>query len=256
MGHLKVNVNQDGIATVTFDRPPLNLWDYDVYNEFRDVFTEMSEREDVYVVILNASGKNFSAGNVVADLAKVNYDTIDEHYKIVGDGLGAVGACKKPTICAVQGFAVGAGLAAPAACDIIVAADDASFLIPEITVGIIGAYEFLRVMVPEHVARYHAYTGKPIPAYRMYEYGGVTEIVPKKDLQKRALEIAYEILERSSPIGLSCLKQAMLDCDDDRLKDKFLNDKIYGKEFIVTDDYKETAASFIEKRKPNYTGKR
>lgn len=256
MGHLKVTVNSEGIATVTFDRPPMNLFNYDVYNEFGDVFNALSEREDVFVVILNATGKNFSCGNDVAELQKVCLDNIDEHYRIVGEGLGAIGACKKPTIAAVQGMAIGAGLAAPACCDVIIAADDASFFIPEITVGIIGASEFLQVMVPKKIARYYAYTGKPIPAYKMLQWGGVLELYPRKELDAAAMRIAQEMLARSSPIALSCFKQTMNDNEDDRLKEKFFHDGVYGKQFVVTDDYVETARAFFEKRKPVYTGKK
>ena len=70
------------------------------------------------------------------------------------------------------------------------------------------------------------------------------------------MKIAYELLERSSPIALSCLKKAMNDNENDRLKEKFFHEGVYGKEFVVTDDYVETAKAFFEKRKPVYTGKK
>jgi len=255
MGALKVKVDTQGIATVTFDSPPLNLFDYSVYNEFGSVFGELSGRDDVSVVILNAKGKNFSCGHDVSELQRVAIHNIDEHYRIVGEGLAAIYACKKPTIAAVQGMAVGAGLAAPAACDVIIAADDASFFIPEITVGIIGASEFLQMLVPKKIARYYAYTGKPIPAHKLYHFGGLLELVPRKELDAAAMRIAHELLERSSPIALSCFKQTMNDNEDDRLLEKFYHDGVYGKAFVLTDDYTETANAFLQKRKPIYTGK-
>jgi enoyl-CoA hydratase/carnithine racemase len=256
MSGLTYTVNEKGVAVVTFDVPPMNLFDYSIYDAFGSVFNELSGREDVFVVILRAAGKNFSCGNVVQDLAKVNHDTIDRHYKIVGEGLSAIYTCKKPTVCAVQGMAIGAGLAAPACCDIIIAADDASFFVPEITVGIIGASEFLQMMVPKKIARYYAYTGKPIPAYKMLQYGGVLDLYPRKELDKEAMRIAEELTSRSSPIALSCFKQYMNDNENDRLYEKFLQGKVYGKEWTLTADYAECTKAFFEKRKPNYTGKR
>lgn len=256
MGALKTTVDMQGIASVTFDSPTMNLFNYTVYNEFGSVFSELSERDDVSVVILNARGKNFSCGHDVAELQRVTTHNIDEHYQIVGEGLAAIYACKKPTIAAVQGIAVGAGLAAAASCDIIIAADDASFFVPEITVGIIGASAFLRLLVPSKIARYHSYTGKPIPAYKLYHYGALLELVPKKELDEAAMRIANELLERSSPVALSCFKQAMNDNDNERLLEKFYQEGVYGRQFILTDDYIETTNAFFQKRKPVYTRKR
>ncbi len=255
MGALSIKTDAHGIATVTFDSPPMNLFNYSVYDEFGFVFSDLSSRDDVSAVILNAAGKNFSAGNDIAELQRVSIDNIDKHYRIVGEGLSAIYTCKKPTIAAVQGMAIGAGLAAAAACDIIIAADDASFFIPEITVGIIGAASFLRMLVPKKIARYYAYTGKPIPAYKLYQYGGLLELVPKKELNAAAMRIASELLERSSPIALSCLKQAMNDNENDRLLEKFYQEGVYGKKFVLTEDYIETASAFFQKRRPVYTGK-
>lgn len=256
MGVLKVSADAQGIATVIFDNPPMNLFDYSVYNEFGSVFSSLSERDDVSVIILNSRGKNFSCGHDVAELQRVSPRNIDEHYRIVGEGLAAVYSCKKPTIAAVRGMAIGAGLAAPAACDIIVAADNASFFVPEITVGIIGAYGFLRMLVPEKLARYYSFTGKPIPAYKLYKWGGLLKLVPEKELDVAAIRIAGELLERSSPLALSCFKQAMNDIDSDRPLEIFYQEGIYGKQFVTTDDYMETTSAFFEKRKPVYTGRR
>lgn len=256
MGALKVSVDARGIASVTFDSPPRNLFDYSVYNEFGSVFGQLGSRDDVKAVILNSAGKNFSCGHDVAELQRVSAGNLDEHYRIVGEGLSAVYTCKKPTVAAVGGMAIGAGLAAAAACDIVLASDNASFFVPEITVGIIGAYGFLRMLVPQKLARYYSFTGKPIPAYKLYQWGSILELVPEKDLDLAARRVAEELLERSSPIALSCLKQAMNDIDDDRPKEKFYQEGYYGKQFVGTDDYIETARAFFEKRRPVYTGRR
>lgn len=256
MKALTVTVNTRGIAAVTFNSPPRNLFDYSVYNEFGSVFDSLSGRDDVSVIILEARGKNFSCGHDVAELQRVSARNIDDHYRIVGEGLAAVYACKKPTIAAVQGMAIGAGLAAAAACDIILASDGASFFVPEITVGIVGAYGFLRALLPSKLARYYSYTGKPIPAYKLCQWGSILALFPEKELSAAAQRVAGELLERSSPIALTCFKQAMNDIDNDLLKEKFYQEGFYGKQFVTTDDYIETADAFFQKRRPVYTGRR
>ncbi|HHT01704.1 MAG TPA: hypothetical protein GXZ96_03320 [Firmicutes bacterium] len=253
MSALRVKV-EDYIATVTFDKPPRNMFDYDVYNEFKAVFTDLSERADVYVVILNSSGKLFSVGHDVAHLSKLNEDVIWKHYEIVGEGLGAVYTCQKPTIAAVKGVAVGAGLAAVAACDIIIAAEDASFSLPEIKVGFIGGTEFLKLLVPDKIARYYAYTGNLIPAYRLYQYGSVLELVPKENVDARAVAIAKELLAKSAPQALSYFKQSFNVINDERLLEKYYLEREYGKEFVKTKDFKESGQAFLEKRQPVFTG--
>jgi enoyl-CoA hydratase len=251
MKALKVDVN-NGIAVVTFDNPPLNLFNYSIYNEFKEIFDELSENDKVVVVVLIANGKNFSVGHDVKELQAIEKDNIDEHYRIVGEGLAAIYKCKKPTVAAVNGMAVGAGLAAVAACDVIIASEDATFSIPEIRVGIIGAPEFLQLLVPKKIARYYSYTGKALSAYKVYQYGGILEIVPKEHLINTAIKISKDIMEYSSPIALSYFKQAMNDNDNAMLLEKFYHDKYYGRQFIETEDSKETTLAFFEKRKPKY----
>lgn len=251
MKALKVNIN-NGIAVVTFENPPLNLFNYSVYNEFKEVFNELSENDKAVVVVLNAVGKNFSVGQDVKELQAIEKNNIDEHYRIVGEGLAAIYKCKKPTVVAVHGMVVGAGLAAAASCDVIIASEDASFSIPEIKVGIIGAPEFLQLLVPKKIARYYSYTGRALSAYKVYQYGGILEIVPKEELINTAIKISKDIMEYSSPIALSCFKQTMNDNDNEMLLEKFYHDKYYGKQFLETEDSKESTLAFFEKRKPKY----
>jgi len=253
MSYLKTQ--KDGnILIVTLDRPPMNLFDHDLYNETKELFTSINQMDDVYVVVVEAAGKNFSAGNDVAEFKTLDSSNIEEHYKIVGEGLTAVYNCIKPTVAAVQGYAIGAGLAMPACCDVIIASEDATFILPEIKVGIVGASEFLMMLVPRKIARYYTYTGKPIPAHRLYEWGSVLEVVPKNRLRDTALRVANELLE-SAPQALEGYKQAMNANDDERLLEKYYKEAEYGYDFIPTDDFKECANAFFEKRKAVYKNK-
>lgn len=243
---------EDQIAIVKLDRPPLNLFDYTVYDEFKETFQTLSESTDVTVVVLNAAGKNFSMGQEMTQLQDIRLDNIDEHYRIVGEGLAAIYTCTKPTIAAAQGIVAGAGLAAVAACDMIVAADDAHFMTPEIRAGIIGCTEFLELLLPKGIARYYAYTGKAIPAYEVYRCGGILEMAPAKEIIARAMEIAEEIRKTAAPEELSCYKRYMNDIDANDLLDKFYLGKQYGKEFLKSPNHAELYRAFFEKRAPKF----
>ena len=250
MGYLKTTTDGNKLI-VTLDRPPLNLFDHELYNEINAFFTSVNDMDDVYTVVLRATGKNFSAGNDIAELKSLNAENIEEHYRIVGESFAAVYNCRKPVVAAVHGYAVGAGMALPAACDVIIASEDATFFVPEIKVGIIGASEFLELIVPRKIARYYAYTGKPIPVKRLYEWGSVLEIVSKENLLDTALKVADELLE-SAPQALESFKLAMNHNDDERLLEKFYKESEYGIKFIPTDDYRECVNAFYEKRKAVY----
>ena len=188
--HIK---KEDQIAFVTFDRAPSNLFDYTVYSEFKEIFQDLGS--DSAVVILQAAGKNFSLGHDMSELQAISLENIDSHYQILGEALAAIYACPKPTVAAAQGNVAGAGLAAVAACDLIIAADDAHFLTPEFIAGIIGCTEFLELLLPKGLTRYYAYTGKQIPAYELYRCGGILELVPAKELHSRAHTLAKELLQ-------------------------------------------------------------
>lgn len=240
------------IAVVTLDRPPGNLFNYRIYDGLGDAFSELGRDTDIDVIILKATGKNFTLGHDMEELQKVSPDNIDAHYRIVGEGLSAIYNCPKPTIAAAQGLIVGAGLAAVAACDIIIAADDAHFMTPEITAGIIGCTEFLELLLPKGLVRYYAYTGKPIPAYEVYRCGGVLKLVPAKELPSEAMAVAESLLQIAPGEELGCYKQYMNQIDANNLLEKFYCGKPYGKKFLRSPNSRELYRAFFEKRRPRF----
>ena len=149
--HVKI---REGIAAVTLSNGKGNLFDYGVYNELGQAFAWLGHDDAAAVVVLQADGRDFTLGHDMAQLESLRAEDLDEHYRIVGEGLAAIYDCPKPTVAAAQGMVVGAGLAAVAACDVIVAADDAHFMVPEIRAGIIGCTEFLELLLPKGLVRY------------------------------------------------------------------------------------------------------
>lgn len=251
MNFLSVEI-QTGIATVTFDGGPGNLFRYETYEQFKRVFDDLGRDPAAAVIVLQAAGRDFSLGQDMAELEAIRPDTIDEHYRRVGEGLSAVYLCPKPTIAAVQGMAVGAGVAAAAACDMLIAADDAHFMTPEIQAGIVGCAEFMQLLLPKGLARYYAYSGKPVPAHVVFQHGGALSLSPRRQLRQDAQALARQLLQTVPPEELSFYKRYLNDIDANDLAGKFQMGKRYGKQFLRSPNDRELYNAFWEKRPPRF----
>jgi enoyl-CoA hydratase len=256
MGNIGLEII-DKIAIVTLDKKPLNIFDKEFYTEIKFFMNALNSREDYDVVILRSGCKHFAAGGDLNDIKEIiNFggDFAVSLLTTVAGTMGTIINCKKPVIAAVNGKAIGAGTAIAASCDIIIADENAEFSIPEITVGIIGATEFLEILIPRRLARYYVFTGKPITAQEVKSFGGILDVVAKDKLMERALEVAREI-KVLAPKSVTLLKKALNDNDNERLGEKYMHEAELGLQFYQSDDAKETIASVFEKRKPVFTGK-
>ena len=172
----------DGIATVTFDRPPVNAQNRRTREELIRVFDTISDRDDVRVAILTGSGTMFSAG---ADL-KERVDMVHEpgdyvrHNRLVREFFYAVSDCTKPVIAAVNGPALGAGFVLMLACDIMLACEEAYFSMPEINVGLAGGARFLMEQVGRSKTRSIYFTGRRVGAAELYRLGVIEACPPAK----------------------------------------------------------------------------
>jgi len=135
----------DGVALVTLDRPPVNALNRQMRREIVATFDAIAEREDIRCVVLTAAGKVFCAGADLKDrpAADIAGDYL-EHNRITRETTNAIRECAKPVIAAVNGAALGAGLALMAACDILYASEEATFAMPEINVGLAGGAAMLK----------------------------------------------------------------------------------------------------------------
>ena len=245
---------QSRIATVTLNKQPLNICEQNFYGEIQAAFEQLNTRRDISVVILNSACKNFCAGG---DLSEIQMCSNEENVaKISGAAVGCMGAiysCKWPVIAAVNGKAIGAGVALAASCDVCIAAEDAVFSLPEITAGYIGASEFLQLLLPRRHARYYVFTGDAMTAQEMWRLGGVLDVVPAEKLMERAVTAAKRIADQS-PLALAYFKEAMNHNDDERLAKKYMHEATYTLKYNSSYDCKETFAAFRERRKPLFRG--
>jgi len=245
---------ENHIGMVALNKPPVNSFNLQMYNEIRNTFQSINNMDDVWVVILRAEGKSFSTGNDVNEFMTISTAEHAEAYaRVVSDSIASIYECRVPVIGAIHGKALGACLAMASCCDVLVASENAMFGLPEIIVGIVGASCFLSRMLPQQLARYMAYSGEMMTAEQMKHFGALLKIVPASQLLESAIDIAGQ-LTKNPPLALRCFKAAMNRNENARLKEQYAVEIGYGKELIGTDDFKEAVGAFLEKRKPVFKG--
>jgi enoyl-CoA hydratase len=255
MNDLAVTID-DHVAVVTLDRPPVNAVDNSTFAEMREVFTSFDENRDVRVAIFTAAGdRAFMAG---VDLRRVGQFESEPPPSIVldparpaRDAMWAITDCAVPVIGAINGPALGAGLAFAACCDILLASDNATFGTTEINVGLLGASAHLSSLVGRHKARELFFTGETIAAAELHRLGALRAVVSRADLLPTALELAHTLAAKS-PIALRLAKQSMNRVEHLPLKDAYRIEQEYTARLQRYDDAGEARAAFLEKRDPEW----
>lgn len=246
----------DHIATVTFDRPPVNAQNRQTREEAIRIFDMISDRDDIRVAILTGAGKVFSAGADVKERVGLVQEAGDyvRHNRLAREYFYSFSDCTKPVICAVNGPAFGAGFALMLACDIMIAAEDAYFVMPEIDVGLAGGAGFLMQHFGKSMARYMYFTARRIPAAELYRLGVISACVPREKLMDEAMAIAREIAAKS-PIAIQKVKRAFNVVEEMPTRDGYRFEQSVTVELSHTEDAKEAQQAFVEKRKPLFKGK-
>ena len=251
-----VNIEiQHHIAVVTMDRPPVNAIEIVMGVELRDAFNSFTENRDVRVAILTAAGdRAFVAG---VDLQTVgNKPSEPPSYQVdpvrwPRDAMWAITDCAVPVIGAINGPALGAGLALAACCDILIASENATFGATEINVGVLGASSHLSMLVGRHKAREMFFTGEVIPAAELHRLGAVRAVVPRAELVETARELAT-VLAAKSPIALRLAKESMNRVEHLPLKDAYRLEQDYTTRIMQFEDAEEARAAFFERRDPEW----
>src|SRR4051794_9829094 len=255
MGTVTVEV-VDLVATITFERPPVNAIDFATMAELTDVFRSFTERRDVRAVIFTAAGdRAFIAG---VDLGSVvgeeDTNTLVDPGHVARDLMWSIADCAVPVIAAVNGPALGAGLAFAACCDILVASENATFGTTEINVGLLGASAHLSLLVGRHKAREMFFTGEQVPAAELYRVGAVRAVVPRAELLPTATELARSLAAKS-PIAMRLAKEAMNRVEFLPLREAYRTEQDYTNRLQRFEDAAEARAAFLDKRAPDWKWK-
>lgn len=243
----------DGVAVITINRPQAkNAVNRAVAEQIAAALDDLDSRKDLTVGILTGAGGTFCAGmDLKAFLA-------GEVPIIEGRGFGgfAQRPPRKPLIAAVEGYALAGGFEAVLACDLVVAAEDAKFGIPEVKRGLVAAAGGLLRLpqrIPRNIAMEFALTGDFVEAPRAAQLGLVNRITPSGKALDGARELAARIAE-NAPLAVAVSKQVIVESADWSAAERWQRqDELTGPVF-TSRDAAEGAAAFAEKRKPVWTG--
>jgi enoyl-CoA hydratase/carnithine racemase len=245
----------DHVAVATLNRPPVNAVNWEMQERLIQIFDEATDRDDIRVVVLTAQGKVFCAG---ADL-KQRPDPNKPgqywwHNRLTRETGNAIKECAKPVVAAVNGAALGAGFGLMAACDVMLAAEEAVFGMPEIDVGLAGGAAMLRELFGKSRTRRMMFTGERFPAAELYRLGVIEACLPAERLLPEAMRIAREIAGKS-PLGIARAKTSCNLVELMGQKDAYRFEQNFTYELSKTEDAAEARRATLEKRKPVFKGR-
>ena len=240
----------DGIAEMELCNPPVNAFGVDAQFALAAEIETLGRRADVRVIIIAAVGKGFCAGLDIKEVAadpglivganRANYDTF-----------AAIHLNPKPVIAAVHGYVLGGGIGIAGSADVVVAADDAYFGVPEIDRGGMGMGAHLQRMFSVQKVRHMYFTGDFIDATEAYRLGAVERVVQRAELRPVAREIAARIASKS-PQMIGIAKRSLNGTEDGSLEDKYRWEQGFTFEAYLTGDSTEARDAFAEGREADF----
>jgi enoyl-CoA hydratase/carnithine racemase len=257
MSPLRLEVS-DYIAIVTMDNPPVNAAESDW--EIQETFDSFYDRDDVRVAILTGAGtRGFCAGVDVKKRAESAQQeqppgTYQGQTRRGRENFNSIVDCAVPVIGAINGHALGAGLALAASCDYRIASENATFGLPEIDVGLLGGARHFMRMFPQGATRRANFTGLRINAQEAYRLGVVEKVVPPEQLMEAALEDA-RIIAQKMPVGIRMAKANLNLIENMDLKNGYRFEQTQTALLQRTEDALEAKKAFAEKRAPVFKGR-
>jgi enoyl-CoA hydratase len=243
------------VATVWLDRAPVNAVNQEMYREIRRLFSDISVLgDDVRVVVLAGAGKHFCAGNDLNEFLSMTPENAPDRMFEVRQAFFAIHDCPIPVIGAIQGTAVGTGLAIAASCDFVVAAEGAKLGVTEIAVGVMGAAKHLSRLVPQPQMRWMFFSGEPARVEDLVGLGALVAVVPPDELLSEARRRAEQIA-RHSPVAIRFAKRSLNQIEFMDLKSGYEFEQGLSGELAAYEDSKEAQRAFFERREPVYTGR-
>ena len=198
---ISTRMHEHGIAEVIVDFPPVNALTVAGWFELADNITAAGRDANTRVVVLRSEGRGFNAGVDIKEMQNTaGFDALIGANRGCYAAFAAVYECAVPVIVAVNGFCVGGGIGLVGNADIIIASDDATFGLPEVDRGALGAATHLSRLVPQHKMRAMVYTAATATAAELHHFGSVLKVVPRAELRDAAMAVAESIAAKSPAV--------------------------------------------------------
>jgi enoyl-CoA hydratase/carnithine racemase len=241
-------VDERGIAEVVMENPPVNALTVAGWFELADTITDLGRTAGVRVVVLRAEGRGFNAGVDIKEM-----QATAGHEALIGANRGcfaafaAVYECAVPVIAAVHGYCLGGGIGLVGNADIVIASDDATFGLPEVDRGALGAATHLARIVPQHKVRAMVYTAATATAAELHAFGSVLRVVGRDELRDAAFEVAAAIAAKS-PTVIRAAKESLNGIDLWDVKRSYRYEQGFTFELNLSGVADEHRDAFVAKR--------
>jgi len=199
----------DGVTVVTVDYPPVNALPVQGWFDLADAVLAAGRDPRTHAVVLRAEGRGFNAGVDIKEMQRTaGFEALVGANRGCHAAFGAVYDCAVPVVVAVQGFCLGGGIGLVGNADVVIAADDATFGLPEVDRGALGAATHLARLVPQHLMRAMYFTASTVDAATLAHYGSVYRVVPRAELDETALGVARRIAAKDTRV-IRAAKEAL-----------------------------------------------
>ena len=256
MNYENIIVSTNGnVGVITINRPKvLNALSSAVMDEMSKALDNFESDDEIGAIVITGNEKSFAAG---ADISQMKDNTFADAYlqNFITRNWERVTTCRKPTIAAVAGYALGGGCELAMMCDMIIAADNAQFGQPEINLGIIpgaGGTQRLTHAIGKSKSMDMCLTGRRMGAEEAERSGLASRIVPVDELLDTAISIGQSIASQSR-LAVAATKEAVNKSFETTLREGVLFERRMFHALFGTNDQKEGMTAFVEKRKPNWT---
>jgi enoyl-CoA hydratase len=241
---------RDGVAEVVVDFPPVNALPVQGWYDLADTLTAAGRDPEVRAVVLAAEGRGFCAGVDIKEMQRAaGHDALIGANRGCFAAFAAVYECEVPVIAAVHGFCLGGGVGLAGNADLVVATEDATFGLPEVDRGALGAATHLARLVPQHLMRAMVYTCRTVTAAELHRFGSVLRVVPSDQLRPAAHELAAEIADKH-PYLIRRAKESLNGIDPVDVKRSYRYEQGFTFELNLTDVPDQARQAFVDRAAP------
>lgn len=251
IGSFALKIDPDGIALVTFSRPPVNAVSLSVYQDIGALVDRIEGDDSVRVVVLTApdDARAWCGGADLNDFVGIDPEGRKQRYAFINAQIPRFYRMDRPVIAAVNGAAIGIGMILSALCDMRVAAEDAKFACPEIDYGLVagGAAIFAMLKMPEAKIREMLFTGARFTARELEPTGFFNYVLPRAEVLPKALALARQIAAKSLP-SIRARKVASVNLEGRSWMEAYLDAQAHSGMLTAGEDGAEGVNAFLEGR--------